>query len=571
MFIFVDKNKPINNYTKMKKLSMLLSLTAIFSLSVHMSAQEAKTQGKTPTGQEQFPLYEYAELPQLKMPVEAEWKGVKTAAASWGDIDTRYEKHSVPVSSVTKTAKIKGWRGEKVSLQAVVWTPAELKGLTYTLSDLKKGTAVIPASCTETGFVRFVMGDGLFPKGGGCGHRKDFTQFDSVMMADCIDQYLKSTDLAPMSTQGIWLSCRIPRDAEAGKYTGKLTISDGTKKISDLKIELTVENQTLPEAADWKFHLDLWQNPFAVARYYQLPLWSKEHFDAMRPLMTRLADAGQKVITASIIDKPWNGQTEDPFKTMVTWIKKVDGTWEYKYDVFDRWVEFMMDCGIKNQINCYTMVPWKLSFRYFDQATDSFMEVKAAPGEPEYEELWLPMLQSFASHLREKGWFDICTIAMDERKLPLMLETIKVIRKADKDFKIAFAGHYHEEIIDDIYDYCLGWRFTYPEGMIEKRRAEGKKTTYYTCCSEPEPNSFTFSQPHESFRLTFEILSRNADGYLRWAYNSWPLEPLLDSRFRQWSSGDTYLVYPGNRTSIRFERLVDGIEEFEKIKALGNL
>lgn len=27
------------------------------------------------------------------------------------------------------------------------------------------------------------------------------------------------------------------------------------------------------------------ENPYAVARYYGVPLWSKEHFDAMRPII----------------------------------------------------------------------------------------------------------------------------------------------------------------------------------------------------------------------------------------------------------------------------------------------
>ena len=33
-------------------------------------------------------------------------------------------------------------------------------------------------------------------------------------------------------------------------------------------------------------------------------------------------------------------------------------------------------------------------------------------------------------------------------------------------------------------------------------------------------------------------------------------------------SGDTYLVYPYNRSSMRFERLIDGIENAEKIRQL---
>jgi hypothetical protein len=60
------------------------------------------------------------------------------------------------------------------------------------------------------------------------------------------------------------------------------------------------------------------------------------------------------------------------------------------------------------------------------------------------------------------------------------------------------------------------------------------------------------------------------DGYLRWAYNSWPKDPLNDSRFTAWPSGDTYQVYPGPMTSIRFEKLVEGIQDFEKIYILKN-
>lgn len=69
---------------------------------------------------------------------------------------------------------------------------------------------------------------------------------------------------------------------------------------------------------------------------------------------------------------------------------------------FDRWVEFMMSVGIDKQINCYSMVPWELSFQYYDQATNSLKFVKTAPGEEAYEEMWVAMLSSFSKHLKEK-------------------------------------------------------------------------------------------------------------------------------------------------------------------------
>lgn len=97
------------------------------------------------------------------------------------------------------------------------------------------------------------------------------------------------------------------------------------------------------------------------------------------------------------------------------------------------------------------------------------------PGDREYEEVWVALLKSFAAHLKEKGWFDITHISMDERPMPVMQETLKVIRKADPDFKVSLAGALHEELSDELDDYCVALRMKYPEEMKDKRRAEGNK------------------------------------------------------------------------------------------------
>ena len=560
------------------KPSSILSVATCLLLPFQIMGQEPdnsheqwKTQCGTPTGQERFPIESYEELPQFVKPDENDWKHVKGTCLSWGQTDVRYAKTAVPMSRTSRLQGISGWRGEKVAAQAVVWTKTGASALRYEISDFKGPHGqVIPADRFETGFVRYVMTDGLNSDGGGCGHRPDHTVYDSTMVADCIDPYLKEVSLDEMNTQAIWLSCRIPEDITPGTYKGRLTVMDGERTIGSLQMNIRADEHVLPAPSQWHFHLDLWQNPFAVARYYQVPVWSREHLEAMRPLMERLAAAGQKVITASIMHKPWNGQTHDWFESMVTWIKKLDGSWEFKYDVFDRWVEFMMSCGIDKEINCYSMVPWALTFRYYDQATDSMQSIETAPGEPEYEEMWTNMLKSFASHLKEKGWFDICTIAMDERPMEVMRKTIAVIRKADPDFKISLAGTYHPEIEDQLYDYCITINENFPEEVLERRRQEGKISALYTCCSEGYPNTFTFSPLAEATWIGLYMAAKNVDGYLRWAYNSWPLEPLLDSRFRTWAGGDTYLVYPGNRTSMRFEKLIEGIQAYEKIRILLN-
>ncbi|MEG0887031.1 MAG: DUF4091 domain-containing protein [Bacteroides sp.] len=551
----------------MKRTTTFLMLAAAWPIA--MWAQQGVTQCGTPTGQAPFPTGTYLELPNPQPPTPSQWAKLKETQAAWGSSNERYGQTTVP-AQLTNRAQLTAWRGEKVHTQAVLYTPVGVEKLTYTLSPLTnaKGEA-LPTEAFETGFVRYVMTDELNKDGkGGCGYRPDHSIYDSTLVADPIDHSTLQLQVKPMNTQAIWVSCTVPANTSAGKYKGTLALKNEGQTLRTLPLEIEVLNRTLPAPAEWAYHLDLWQNPFAVARYYQVPLWSKEHFDAMRPTMERLAAAGQKIITASIMHKPWGGQTHDYFETMVSWTKKADGTWAFDYTVFDQWISFMMKAGIDQQINCYSMIPWKLSFKYFDQATNSMKSIDTAPGKPEYNEMWTAMLASFSKHLREKGWFDKAVIAMDERPMEAMQEVISLIRQVDPEFKIALAGNYHGEIEKDLYDYSIAWGQTYPADVLKRRQAAGQRSTYYTCCTEVWPNMFTFSQPAEAAYISLFVAKDNVDGYLRWAFNSWPLEPLLDSRFSAWAAGDTYLVYPGNRSSIRFEKLIEGIQAYEKVRVL---
>ena len=56
----------------------------------------------------------------------------------------------------------------------------------------------------------------------------------------------------------------------------------------------------------------------------------------MRPLWEELANAGQKAITTTITDLPWNHQNFDAYRTMVEHVKNADGTWTHDYSIFDK-------------------------------------------------------------------------------------------------------------------------------------------------------------------------------------------------------------------------------------------
>ncbi|MBN2761825.1 MAG: DUF4091 domain-containing protein, partial [Bacteroidales bacterium] len=484
------------------------------------------------------PTYEEKDDPAAK--IDDKWAITgRGLHVSFGSTDIRYARHQVPMESVVKEMSQTAWRGERISAQAVLWSVDPVRQVECVLSEFKTEHGdILPAESFQVRFVRYVLTDEF---AGGCGYRKA-ADLDSSLVADVLDSLL-CIDMPLHSVRPVWLTVDIPQDAKPGLYTGSIKFYSKRNPPQELKFTIDVLARVLPSSENWSFHLDLWQNPFAIARWHNVELWSEEHFTVMRPYLNMLANAGQKCVTASIINHPWNSQTYDPFLSMIKWIKKTDGRWEYDYSVFDKWVEFAFSCGIGKQINCYTMVPWSNSFQYFDEKKNETVELQANPGSSAYTSLWKPFLKDFTGHLHNRGWFGQTTIAMDERSEEDMKEVIRLVKSADAGFKLSLAAnHWYPDIMDDIYDLCVASEFNFPLEMKNQRRAEGKITTYYTCCSENYPNTFTFSPPAESAWLAWYSAALDLDGYLRWAYNSWVENPLTDSRFRSWPAGDTYLV-----------------------------
>jgi hypothetical protein len=491
------------------------------------------------------------------------WKAMKSSiSVSFANSDLHFAKEKIPTIAIQKKWEATAWKGEKINTQILVWSGVNVPKMSVEIVDLvnKKGDA-IKKEQIKAGFVRYVMTDTYKEN---CAVNTP-NQGDSSLVADVID-VVSTGILEANSVQPIWVSIDVPNTLSAGVYTGNIIVN--ADKKHKLRIQIKVLEQQLPPASDWAFDLDYWQHPSAIARVHNVPLWSAAHYEKMRPYYEMLAKAGQKSITTSIIHEPWNHQTYDDFPSLIKWTKKKDNTWQYDYTLFDKYVNFVMECGIRDRICCYTLIPWKLSFQYYDEALGRDTTLNATPNSEAYALHWTRMLTDFTKHLKEKGWFGKTSISMDERAPEDMKAVIKLIKSVDPTWKITLAGGYSPEIEAELYDFSITFGWKLDSKVIEKRKSQGKPCTFYTCCVEAFPNGFTFSPPAESAWLGWFAAAQGYTGYLRWAYNSWPANPLKDSRFRAWSAGDTYQVYPGPLSSIRFEKLIEGIQDFEKIRLL---
>lgn len=388
---------------------------------------------------------------------------------------------------------------------------------------------------------------------------------EGEMIPDILEK-VESFSFKDEKFKSFWFSIKVPENCEKGIYKGKIKIIQGEEVKESLSINLEVLDITLPSVEEWTFHLDLWQNPYSVARYFNVELWSEEHFNYLKPHMERLKNAGQKVITTTIVHDPWKSQTYDPYESMVKWIKKEDGSFEFDYSIFDKWVEFCMDIGIDKQINAYTMVSWNEKFKYFDEIQGEYIIKDVKIGGEEWNENFRQFIVSFKSHLEEKGWKEKTYIAMDERPVETMKAVFELLDGTG--FKISGAMNYGNvgEIVDKIDEISMSSNEVNEnfQKIFKDRKEKGKVSTYYVCTGL-YPNVFTKSKPAEGVWLGWYAEKCKVDGFLRWAYDSWVENPLETTDHVTWESGDCFLVYP-ERSSLRFERLFEGIQDNEKIR-----
>ena len=448
---------------------------------------------------------------------------------------------------------VSAWRGERIGMQAEIANCTE--GTTLTLSVFSDWAD------TEIGWLRYVITDDFKT----CGTHPD--SITPYLVADRISHDLMTTvgkDIDKSSH--FWLTAEVPRTATPGIHKIEVGIKDKTGNvIGTSEVSIEVKDSILPLPHDYRFHLDLWQQPYAVSRYYNVEPWSQQHIDLLRPYMKMLARAGQKVVSAILFYEPWGEQSNDKFEPMVQTTLTTEGKWTYDYTIFDQWVTLMDECGINHQIDCFSMIPWDMSFRYWDEKTSSYAYLKTKTSATEYKQLWTDFLKNFAVHLREKGWFEKTCIAMDERSLNDMLNAYEIAQQAVPGMKMALAGNYHQRLVDILQDYSVAYGQHLTKEELDKRRSNGQTTTFYTCCSNPTPNLFTNSAPDEAAYIPIYCYENNFDGYLHWSWINWTDNPVTDSRFKFFPPGDTYFIYPDGCSSVRFERLIEGIQQYEKL------
>ena len=223
--------------------------------------------------------------------------------------------------------KIFGTKNGTFCAQLVVGTTEPLSGVSVTPSALKGAKGEIPAAAITPLFglpdmAPYGSTPWFMSLAGKAPSQVDVSKWGSAM-------------------QELLIRVKIPKTAAAGAYRGTVTVAAQGKSF-DVPVELNVSDWTLPDPNDYRTYIGAYQSPITVALQYNVKPWSDEHFKLMEKSFALLGRVGNKMINVSVVDETQFGEPEG----MINWVKKADGTYDYDFSVFDRYLALAMKyCG----------------------------------------------------------------------------------------------------------------------------------------------------------------------------------------------------------------------------------
>lgn len=505
------------------------------------------------------------------------------------------------------TQRATAWRGERINFQILLWGDDQTAKVMATHLE-GPGRHKIHAKQVSLDFLKFIKMNtrDAYAK----------TDADIELVPDMFNGQ-NPVKVASGKLQPLWVGINIPAKATPGLYKGKILVKMGAKSLT-FPYAIDVLNATVPPVKDWTFDVNLWTHPQAAAHYMagcnchgnnpatyehkgcEKILWTDKHLAFYRPVLELLRDGGMRTVLVNLVENPWlsayrlpreQHQTNYPYDEMIQWRRNKDGKFSFNFTHFERYVSFCMKLGIDRHIECYSMLPW-VSAKHsavtcFDETQNKKILYKFSSWD-EYHDVWSQFIDAFVPVLVKHGWFEKTRIGVDERGLHHIPHVLKILDKYKHNGKrlgLSAAVNKTHSFDDQLNVISMhgGTRALANEkfsddkfaSWADGRRAKGLQSTWYTCTGT-YPGNFGNSRPAESLFIGWYSSRIKADGYLRWAVDSWNNNPLETTDHKMFETGDTFQVYPGDldakrpfaRSSVRFELMREGIVDFMKIKTL---
>lgn len=338
------------------------------------------------------------------------------------------------------TIRIVGGLNGSYSAQVVVGTSKELNGLKAVMSDLKHaggGTSIPAASATigymvaqplsRLGELGYGRGIGCRPHNAASGETTLYlSRLKAVLRADnrrtvsaemkkfsFFDHIgVKPPEAVPAGTcQPLWLSLKVPEGTAAGNYTGEISIEAEGMAPVKVPLEAQVIPWRVPSPGEFQTDSVFEQSPYALARYYKTPLFSRRHWRLIESSFKHLARTGLDTLYIPVIKRTEFGNVEDT--SMIKWIRKKDGSIAFDYSVLDQYLELAQKYIGKPKVVSFTIMHWMrasapVAVTIHDEknAKDETLALGWKENPFDRIPLWKHFAVSLVEHMKKKGLED---------------------------------------------------------------------------------------------------------------------------------------------------------------------
>ncbi|BBI32774.1 DUF4091 domain-containing protein [Cohnella abietis] len=331
------------------------------------------------------------------------------------------------------------------------------------------------------------------------------------------------------SNQVIWVDIQVPRDAEAGHYSGSYIVSSEHGEVTG-QISLTV----------WNFELPL--KPSLKSTFL---IWS-----------SRKKSTVEELLKHKLMCQQWNLSEEEKGAAPTS-----EGEWIEKYGVNCSGLGFWSKADTFNGVMPPPPTVEEIQAAASAHPSNLFLYNYTADEIGHYTSLYEP-IKAWARNLHEAGVANLITMA----PVPELYDDGSGSGRSAVDIWVILPLQYDKDRIQEVL-------------------AKGDEVWSYNCCVQDDYSpkwQIDFNPIEYRIQPGFINQSLGMTGILYWRVDFWTEDPWHDVLTLRADgmefNGEGMLVYPGEQVgidgvvpSIRLKAIRKGIEDYEYIEILKNL
>ena len=480
-------------------------------------------------------------------------------------------------------------RGEVASIQIVVQGMREINNMQATVTDISSVSSKLTGATTGwVGYVR--VGRSYNPPS------KDIIRSVSGYFPDPILPD-SAFSIKPGEVQPLWISVPTEAATTPGLYKGTVEITGEVDKKKEtwlkdfyIRVYPVILGKSPLYITNWSAHF----NPTTLSY-----MNNNEPVEAYSPLYWELIEIHAKIMASH------RQNVHRIYPIWHTLYTYKNGKYTFDFSRFDKEAEIFDAVGALERIEgghlawrsgawddpFFVEVPLpdneetrKLGATPNPKKVENGMRFTLLPVDDERAKNFITQfMPAFKKHLEKKGWLDRYMQHIADEPTAKNAESYVTISNYIHEFlpgvKVLDAVLTSKELAGAIDVWVPELDILHKDyAFYTDLKKEGKEIWFYTCVGPRGnyANRFIELPLNQTRYLHWINYKYDATGYLHWGLNYWVEDQLNADASRdrgRLPAGDNCIIYPGYRklySSIRFEAMRDGIDDYQLLKMVEN-